>query len=463
MFRCFWFNRPGVFKARPRRARLQVVQLEARDCPSGDPIFGQVDAAALPPIVLGVEVLPGHEVQLSGIVTASNAAGATVSFSGAVNDTTIADADGVFSLTTSDATLGVVQAVASCNGTPITSITLAQLAVADPVIDLTGLTMTAETATFVGNLQDLDFVGQVIGVDGATVAPVATDTQGDFQFTVPRAGLGVVSLSESDLWGNMSQVVDVDFNAMTVNTQVVPGHTVTLSGRVNGAQGPGATIAFSGAVSGSTIADANGNYTFTTSAATLGAVYAIASQQNTPISAASSAVTVNAPTITLGVSSMTDTTVTLTGTLTDVDAGGKTIAITGVDAAPVVTDANGAFKFTVARANVDTIDVSETDLWGLTSNQAEVSVANAVVIDRFSAILQDGTRWELCGKVTGVNVSNYVVSFAGLESLPGTTAVVNSDGDFAIFVTLALGDEGTVSAQITQGATSNIVYAEISY
>ena len=92
---------------------------------------------------------------------------------------------------------------------------------------------------------------------------------------------------------------------------------------------------------------------------------------------ATAVIAVANPTITLAVTGSSSGTVTFSGKLTDVDAAGQTVNISGASVGSVVTDAEGNFTFTTAAADLDIVEVSATDLWGETSNTAEVDVADA--------------------------------------------------------------------------------------
>src|SRR2546426_913253 len=108
---------------------------------------------------------------------------------------------------------------------------------------------------------------------------------------------------------------------ITLAAAVQAGHVVQLSGAVTGGQVSGVSVMFSGAVNGGTFTDASGNYSYTTSSASLGAVSAVgtdASLQSTDTAQAS--VAVAAPSVTLSIASIYRTDVTLTGHLTDIDA-----------------------------------------------------------------------------------------------------------------------------------------------
>jgi len=298
---------------------------------------------------------------------------------------------------------------------------------------------------------------------GASAGPVVSDSQGKFSFTVDRANVGLIDVSETDLWGQGSNTAEVDVAhaapVLTLSTQVLPGHEVQLSGAVTGAHPAGVVVTFSGAAAGSTTTDANGNYAFTSAGAALGTVYAhgvddLLQSSNT----ASAAIVDTAPVVTMSITDMTATTVTLSGKVTDVDAAGQTFAVSGTSVSSVVSDARGNFSFTVARASVGLVDVTETDLWGQTSNTAEVDVADAPFITSFVAMNQISRLYVFEGEVLGANVQGLTVTFGGdIAALNGQTTTIGADGTFSYSIVLPADVFGIVSAQTSNdGISSNV-------
>ena len=187
-----------------------------------------------------------------------------------------------------------------------------------------------------------------------------------------------------------------------------------------------------------------------------------AAQQAT--NTATSKLVIAAPTVALNVVSSTATTVTFAGTLSDIDAAGETITISGASVGSVVTDANGNYSFTTDAANLGLVSVSATDLWGDTSNTADVDLTGAAprIID-FAAVQVYGNNFEFTGKVVGANVQGLSVNFGGLTSLNGQTTTVTDNGTFGLAQTLQPGETGTATAQTTDsmGQASNLATADV--
>jgi hypothetical protein len=67
----------------------------------------------------------------------------------------------------------------------------------------------------------------------------------------------------------------------------------------------------------------------------------------------------------------------------------------------------------------------------------------------FVAVEEGSNIWTFKGKVTGPDVVGLTVSFGGLPSVRGKTAVVEENGWFFLTVRLRRGESGTVTAQTT--------------
>ena len=270
-----------------------------------------------------------------------------------------------------------------------------------------------------------------------------------------------------------------DGTLLTLTAQVLPGHLVQLSGTVTGDQVAGVTVVFTGAASGTTTTDQNGAYAFTTESASVGSVTAqiqaaasppslggdgpmmptasfgpaissISTSDPVPVTA-QAVIDEPAPVLTMAISYGAQNSVTLTGTLTDVDAAGETIALTGVAAGSVVTDSNGNFSLTTNASALGAIDATTTDLWSKTSNTAEVVVASdAPEIATFGAAHQAGNLWYFSGTVTAASPGGMTITFGGLNgALDGQTTIVKDDGTFAVSFFLPQGASGTVTAITT--------------
>jgi hypothetical protein len=251
---------------------------------------------------------------------------------------------------------------------------------------------------------------------------------------------------------------------ITLEAVVLTDHMVQLSGHVDGENAAGSTIWFTGAVQTSTTADSNGDYSITTGDATLGNVYAAAWFNESPFTdTVSDAIEVAAPSINFGITDMTDETVTISGTLVDIDFAYQPLIITGIEMDPVSTDWEGNFRLSMSRATLDTVTVSEENLWGLPSNVIEIDGANLPPFIRDFTAEPFGNCWTFRGRVVGNDVAGLTVTFGGIACMIGQTATVGSDGWFEFAMELPSGVAGFVTAQTTQnGVNSNLASRYVS-
>jgi large repetitive protein len=342
--------------------------------------------------------------------------------------------------------------------------------VAAPELTLAVTDLTPNTVTLAGSLTGIDPVGQTVTVSGVAAGSVVTDANGNFTITTTVTGLGTVQAATTDLWGQASNTPSVSVTSLPstsspqiiLEAEVLSGHEVVLSGSVQDANPAGVTVTFSGAATGSTTTDANGNFSFTTSAASLGTVYAVGidqSQQSTNTAAAT--IGVAAPALTLAITSTSQDTVTLTGKLTDIDMAGQTVSITGAETGSVVTDANGNFTITADASTIGAIEVSADELWGDATTAVVNLQAAAPVIQNFGASCILGTLWTFQGTVVGVNLQTFWIVFGGLPTITGLTAVLGANGTFSLTRNLPVGTVGTATAQAIDalGITSNLASA----
>jgi hypothetical protein len=241
-------------------------------------------------------------------------------------------------------------------------------------------------------------------------------------------------------------------SSITLNAVVQASHMVSLTGSVMGDRIAGVNVMFSGAVTGSTTTDSNGNYGYTTSSALLGSVSAVCMElSNSTTDIAQATISVAAPSVTFSIASLSASSVTLTGKLTDIDPVGRSIVIGGDAFATTVTDSNGNFTLTTPlMGHMGTITASTTDLWGQASNSAQMSDSIAPDILNFSANRVFDNTWVFTGTVTGSNMAGAIITFGGLSSLAGQFATVNPDGTFSLTVIINPADlPGTATASVT--------------
>jgi hypothetical protein len=238
---------------------------------------------------------------------------------------------------------------------------------------------------------------------------------------------------------------------LMLNAQALVGHLVQLSGTLIDPLLPGgATVTFSGAASGTTVTDSTGNFSYLTSNASLGQVTAVGVDLLGQFSnTATASIPISAPTITLNYTYGTGGKITLFGTVTDIDAGGRTVTFSGVVNTTVTTRADGSFSLTTATTGAGTIQATTMDLWGLTSAAAQVTInPSPPVITDFNGVHGTNDWWTFSGKVTAQEPAGMTVALDGLPDLH-TVAQVKCDGTWSAVVELAMGEKGTATANTT--------------
>jgi hypothetical protein len=236
---------------------------------------------------------------------------------------------------------------------------------------------------------------------------------------------------------------------LTLNAQALAYHLVQLSGMMSDSVPGGATVSFSGAASGTTATDPTGHFSYLTSNASLGQVDAVALDRFGQLSnTATTNISVSAPAITLNYTYGTGGMITLFGTVTDIDAGWRTVTFSGALNTTVTTRSDGSFSLTT-QTGIGNIQATAMDLWGLTSAAAQVSInPTPPVITDFTGVQGANNCWTFSGKVTAQEPAGMMVALDGLPDLH-TVAQVKPDGTWSVTVQLAMGEKGTATANTT--------------
>jgi hypothetical protein len=326
---------------------------------------------------------------------------------------------------------------------------------------------SATNVTLSGTVTDIDVGAESVHFTGVASGDATCDYSGHFTLNTTVSGLGAIDATVTNLWGQVSNTAEVNVTAppsVTINTQVNAGRTVVLSGTVTGDHAAGAMVMFSGAFNGSTMADSNGNYSCTTTSASMGTVSVTAIDTAYRSSAPASAqISVTAPTITLAITEVCQDHVVLSGHIAGADASGAMVMMMGAKQGAFSADANGNFSFTMTLSEFGTVSVVTYDSWAQMSNVAQVAAASfPPIIQNFTASYQGDGQWRLSGSVAASNLQGITINFGGLGSLMGRSVSVGSDGNFELVVELQ-GETGSASAQATKGdLVSNLAECEVS-
>jgi hypothetical protein len=233
---------------------------------------------------------------------------------------------------------------------------------------------------------------------------------------------------------------------------------VRLSGVVSDSDPANCGVNFSGAASGGAWCDINGYFSYTASNAKIGKVTAVAVDDCIGSSAPyTTVIAVARPTVALALTYGSQRSVTLSGQVTDLDAGSLSVNFTGVVGGSVNVNSDGTFTLTTSATGLGAIYASTTDLWGQVSKTAQVIVSSPPpVITSFTATMTGGNLWTFTGTVNDPSAAGLQVQLAGAY---GGVATVGTDGTFTVTVQLTGGVMGNVTAQVTDwwGQLSNQV------
>jgi hypothetical protein len=236
----------------------------------------------------------------------------------------------------------------------------------------------------------------------------------------------------------------------SLSATVLANKMVSVTGTVTDTNSSSIVLNFSGVLSGTANADANGHFSYTTQGSNLGTLYAVATDgQNLNSNTVQTQVSTAAPYISFSVTYGSRRTVTLSGTVTDVDAGSLTVTFTGMVTGTTTTNADGSFSYTATATGLGNVHATTVDLWGQQSNTATVTLAAAApTITNFQAS-QGPNGWTFTGRVTDQTPAGLTITFGGLTELINQTTTVQSDGTFSFTIQLAAWDYGTATAKTT--------------
>lgn len=237
-------------------------------------------------------------------------------------------------------------------------------------------------------------------------------------------------------------------NTFTSNTGA--GNDVTVSGHVVDEFPTSVVVTFGGKISGSVSPNAQGNFSFSTTASSLGTVTAVAvDNENLSSSTANSTLTSAVPTVTMSVNeSAADRMVTLSGKITDETLAGRTVTFSGKVSGTATTDSLGNYSFTAQASALGTISVVVSDPWGQASATVVKSATSTnPTIVTFLATEGTNENWTFTGTVEDEFPIGLTVTFGGI--LQGRSAVVQSDKSFTLTLQIAVGVHSNATAQVT--------------
>jgi hypothetical protein len=155
--------------------------------------------------------------------------------------------------------------------------------------------------------------------------------------------------------------------------------------------------------------------------------------------------------------------VELMGTVQDTDPGSIIVTFSGPGlSASITLSGSASFDVLTTATSLGTVNALATNQrTGQTGSASAPITDRAPSITNFTASQLGGGYWVFQGQVTDdQSVAGLVVTLAGLPSLQGVTATVNSNGWFSVTVRLKTGESGTATAQTTDcwGLASNTAW-----
>jgi hypothetical protein len=241
-----------------------------------------------------------------------------------------------------------------------------------------------------GMVSDPNPTSVQINFSGVAVGSAYADANGYFDVKTTASGLGRVNASAIDGSGNVAgasgQVTDAAPSIM-MSISYGPNKQVTLKGMVVDAQPGGMLVKFSGVATGCVTTNADGSFSKTLTATSLGTITATTADVWGLSSAATSVTVANtAPKITLFANDVSGNTWEFSGKVTDEYAPGLIVtfssSIPELNDKTAVVQADGSFTLAVTLQPGESgwVYATVTDWWGVESNIAAFCLPNTTNI-----------------------------------------------------------------------------------
>ena len=279
--------------------------------------------------------------------------------------------------------------------------------------------------------------GATVTLGGASSATTVADANGNYSFTGLANGSYTVTPAKTGYtFAPASQPVTVNgANQTGVNFTAQAVASWSISGTISPtAGGGGATVTLSGTSSASTVADANGNYSFTGLAN--GSYSITPSKTGYTFTPASKPVTVSGANQTgVNFTAQAVASWSISGTISPTaGGGGATVTLSGASSASTVADANGNYSFTSLANGSYTVTPSKTGYtFTPASKPVTVSGANQTGVN-FTA--QAVASWSISGAISPTaGGAGATVVLSGASS---ASTVADANGNYS-FTALANG------------------------
>ncbi len=457
----------GVFQTTVTASQLGAIDAVATDAWGQTSNTAEVILSSPAPSVTltGVTLQANQTVTISGKVSSMDPGNCSVAFSGALSGSVSTNPDGSFQYT-SASQLGTIEATAIDAWGQTSNTAETVLSSPAPSVTLNPVTVQGgQTVTVTGQVSDAVDPGPfLVSLSGVVSGQVRTNPNGTFSYTSTASGTGVIDASTTDVWGQSSNTAQTNLSytspTLTLNATPQRDGSVLLTGQVSDADPSSCTVAFSGVVSGSVQTKPDGSFSYTTPASGLGVIAAVATDsQGLTSSTVAMDLNASAPQLTLSVTPQGGQVVTVSGQVSDLDAGDCSVSFSGVVSGSVQTNPDGSFRYTTTASGLGTIDAVATDRRGLHSNTAEAELTDSAPTLTLNVTPDHGQMVTISGQVSGVDSGFCLVSFSGIVSGSVST---NPDGTFSLTTTAS--GLGTLSATATDswGVASGTVQTQLN-
>jgi len=262
--------------------------------------------------------------------------------------------------------------------------------------------------------------GATVTLSGASGANTVADANGNYSFTGLANGSYTVTPSKTgDTFTPVNQTVTVNAANQTGINFTGQAVAYSISGTVSPSTiGSGATITLSGTSSASTVADANGNYSFTGLAN--GSYTVTPNKTGDTFTPVNQAVTVNAANQTgINFTAQAVASYSISGTVSPSTIGsGATVTLSGTSSASTVADANGNYSFAGLTNGSYTVTPNKTGDTFTPVNQAvTVNAANQTGIN----FTGQAVAYSISGSVGGSSCSGCTFVQSTHSSQAGNT------------------------------------------
>jgi hypothetical protein len=239
--------------------------------------------------------------------------------------------------------------------------------------------------------------------------------------------------------------------ALHALAQASAGHNYFFYGNVGDPNPTACVVDLGGVVSGSTTPDSTGYFSITLTASSLGTATLVAiNGQGLASGTVNFQLSNMVPSVQDNLSMPQKRSVTIAGTVQDEDLTGCTVTISGRVNGSTTPDATGHFSFTADASGLGAVTIKVTDPWQQSPTPADLQVTSKPPsIDEFDALEEPAHVWEFKGTVSDESRAGLTVVLGGLASVNGKTATVQSDGTFDTTVLLRDGENGTVTANVS--------------